>query len=470
MAEEISSETPQAENYTREILSVVRSGEKITEIRRKLKEYHSKDIAAAFPEMEPEERKRLYRILDEDKLSRIFSYLDQNVSIYLDEMTASKAADILESMDSDDAVDVLEELPDSKSRKLQSLMENDARADIELIQSYDEDQIGSRMTTNFVVICQDLTVKEALHSLVDQAAENDNISTLFVVDPDEHYRGIIALNDLITASERKMDLSELVVTSYPFVYDTQTVPEVIEELKGYSEDTIPVLDSDGKVIGAITAWDVVEAVDEEMGEDYARLGGLTEEEDLNEPLNLSLQKRLPWLVILLFLGLVVSGVSSMFEPMLARLAIVASFQSVILGMAGNAGTQSLGVTIRVLMDDSVTIRQQLGLMWKETRVGLANGILLGALSFAVTGLYVWLGMRYPVHFAFSFSGCIGIALTVSMMISAMMGTLIPIFFKKAGVDPAVASGPLISTVNDLTAVISYYGLAWVLLLNIEHLA
>lgn len=465
-----ANQPPQVEDFTGEILRIIRSGEKITEIRRQLKEFHSKDIAAVFPELEPEERKRLYRTLDQEKLSEVFSYLSGNVSTYLDEMSASKAADLIEQMDSDDAVDVLDELPESKSQKIQSLMENEARADIELIHSYSDDQIGSRMTTNFVVIRKDLTVKEALHSLVDQAAENDNITTLFVVDGNDEYSGIIALNDLITASQRKTDLDELIVTSYPFVYDTQTVPDVIDRLKGYSEDSIPVLNSDNHVIGAITAWDVVEAVDEEMGEDYAKLGGLTGEEDLNEPLKLSLRKRLPWLVILLFLGLVVSWVSSLFEPMLAKLAIVASFQSVILGMAGNAGTQSLGVTIRVLMDENVTRKQQLELVWKETRVGFVNGSLLGAVSFVLTGLYVWLGMHYTPHFAFAFSGCIGISLMLSMMISALMGTLIPIFFKKAGVDPAVASGPLISTVNDLTGVVFYYGLSWILLLNVLHLA
>ena len=220
----------------------------------------------------------------------------------------------------------------------------------------------------------------------------------------------------------------------------------------------------------ITSQSLVQVVDDEMGEDYARLAGLTAEEDLSEPLVQSMKKRLPWLMVLLGLGMLVSSVVSAFEQVVSRLTLIMCFQSLILDMAGNVGTQSLAVTIRVLMDENLTLRQKFGLVAKEMRIGSANGLLLGVAAFGLLGLYICLVMGRTPLTAFAVSGCIGLSLLVAMIISSAMGTLIPLFFKKINVDPAVASGPLITTVSDLVAVVTYYGLSWLLLLNLLHLA
>ena len=207
-----------------------------------------------------------------------------------------------------------------------------------------------------------------------------------------------------------------------------------------------------------------------MGEDYAKLAGLTAEEDLQETTMQSMKKRLPWLIVLLFLGMAVSSVVGIFETVVAVLPIVICFQSLILDMAGNAGTQSLAVTIRVLMDENLTVTQKIGLVFKEIRVGLSGGLFLGTLAFVFIGLYIWLLKQNPAGTSFLISGCVGVSLLVAMIISSMVGTLIPLFFHKINIDPAVASGPLITTVNDFVAVITYYGLAWALLINVFHLA
>ena len=192
----------------------------------------------------------------------------------------------------------------------------------------------------------------------------------------------------------------------------------------------------------------------------------TQQEDLREPLKKSIKKRLPWLIILLGLGLVVSSVVGAFEGIVAHLTIIVSFQSLILDMSGNVGTQSLAVTIRALTDDSLNSKQKLHLIFKESRVGLVNGLILGFLSFALIGLYLVVIKNQTLGFAFSVSVCTGVALIVSILLSGISGTVIPLIFKKAHIDPAVASGPLITTVNDLIAVISYYGLSWFLLINL----
>ncbi len=460
---------PEKRDYEKELIQIIKSGSPPQAIRKKLEDYHENDLASVWEELTKEERIKLYKLLGNDTVSEIFSYMEADISTYLEELGLENAADILESMDADDAVDILDEMEDEKSDQLIRLMDAESRHDIGLIQSYEDDEIGSKMTTNFILIKRGLAIPEAMKELVAQAAENDNISTIYVEDQDGSFYGALDLKDLIIA-RRYVALEDLVTTSYPYVYAKETIDECIEDLKDYSEDSIPVLDNDKKILGVITAQDIVEVVDDEMGEDYAKLAGLTAEEDLNEPLLESMKKRIPWLVVLLVLGLVVSSVVGIFEQIVSQLTIVVCFQSLILGMAGNAGTQSLAVTIRVLMDENVEGGQQLRLMFKEMRVGMVNGCLIGIISVVFIGIYICLMRGKPLGFAFAVSGCIGFSLMSAMVISSIMGTVIPMFFHKIKIDPAVASGPLITTVNDLTAVLIYYGMTWLLLINLMHLA
>ena len=202
-----------------------------------------------------------------------------------------------------------------------------------------------------------------MHELVKQAGENDNIGTIYVVDDKNRFCGAIDLKDLIVAREN-VPLDSIISYAYPYLLDHEKISESIEKIKDYAEDSLPVLNKDRRIIGIITAQDVVEAVDDELGEDYAKLAGLSAEEDLNETTRESMKKRLPWLIILLFLGMGVSTVVGAFEGVVAVLPVVICFQSLILDMAGNVGTQSLAVTIRVLMDEKLSAKDKLHLTFK----------------------------------------------------------------------------------------------------------
>lgn len=454
---------------TEEILEIICSGQSDQQIRDALDDYHENDIADVLPLIDKETRERLYRILGVERLSEVFTYID-DVSEYLDELPLEEAADVLENMDADDAVDALEDIENEDQRQqLMSMMDDESSEDIRLIKSFDSDEIGSIMTTNYVSIPETYTIKEAMRSVVRQAHENDNINTIYIEDSHGKYAGAMELKDLIIARDY-VPLESIVSKSYPSVRATAKISDKIEQLKDYAEDSIPVLNDDDEIIGAITADDLIEAVDDEMGDDYAKLAGLTAEEDLNEKLSDSMKKRLPWLIALLGLGMVVSTVVGMFESVVSQVALIVCFQSLILDMAGNVGTQSLAVTIRVLMDESLTGKQKAELVWKEMTIGFSNGLILGTLSFIVIGLYIALFKGKTFMFAYAVSGCIGIALVVAMVISGAVGTCIPLFFKKINVDPAVASGPLITTINDLVAVVTYYGLSWIFLIEMLHLA
>ena len=463
----MNEEMVKTASFTDEVVRLARSGTSGAQLAQQLDDYHEKDIAAALEQLDQQHRLLVYHALGAERLSEVFAYLN-DAGKYLRELPVESAASILQEMDADDAVDALETVPPDTRKDLLEQMDSEAKADVRLICSYDEDEIGSQMTTNFILIDRQLTVKQAMRALIAQAEENDNISTIYVSGENGVFCGAIDLKDLIIARENT-SLETLISTSYPYVSAHERIEDCIERLKEYAEDSIPVLNEKKRLIGIITAQDIVEVVDDEMGDDYAKLGGLTAEEDLNESLLVSVKKRLPWLIILLFLGMVVSTVVGLFEGVVAHVALLVCFQSLILDMAGNVGTQSLAVTIRVLMDGSLTARQKLELVWKEMRIGLCNGGLLGVLALLFIGLYVWLFKGKSIHYAFCLSGCVGVSLLLSMVISSFVGTAIPMFFKKIKVDPAVASGPLITTVNDLVAVVTYYSLSWLMLVEVFHL-
>ncbi|MBQ9481067.1 MAG: magnesium transporter [Clostridia bacterium] len=452
---------PPKRDYEEELLGIIQSDLSPEEIREKLADYHDNDIASVFGLLTEADRRKLYRVLSDDEISDIFSYLD-NVEDYIAELDAEKAADIIENMDADDAVDVLDELEDDTRREIIDLMDDEAVEDIQMITSYDDDMVGSRMTTNFIVVSKSFSVKQAMKSVIDQAAENDNISTIYVVDENEAFCGAIDLRDLVIARSTQA-LDDIITVSYPYVYATESVEGCIEELKEYSEDSIPVLDNDNKIIGVITSSDIVEVVDEELGEDYAKLAGLSEEEDLEEPVFKSVKKRLPWLMVLLFLALGVSTVVGVFDRVIDTLAYLVFFQSMILDMAGNVGTQSLAVTIRVISGGDIDRKTAWKLLFKEIRVGLMNGLIVGALAFVASAIY--LTVAGSTSTPWLAATCISVAMIAAMVMSSFTGTVIPMLFKKMKIDPAVASGPLITTVNDMVAVCVYYSLAIILLMS-----
>lgn len=464
----MENKTLNAPKYIDEIVSIIRSNLKKDELIEKLNDYHENDIAQSLEYLTKSERLALYDVLGDEWVSEVLAYVEEPQQ-FINELDAKKLADIINEMDSDDAADLLEKVDESVKEKIRPNLDEDVKADIKLINSYDEDEIGSLITTNYICISKTLDIRSAMHELIKQAGDNDNISTIYVVDENEKFSGAIDLKDLIIARQND-ELNSIIIYSYPYLLANEKISDSIEKIKDYAEDSLPVLNDNKEIIGIITAQDVVEAVDDEMGEDYAKLAGLTAEEDLNETLKQSIKKRLPWLIVLLILGMLVSSVVGAFEGVVAILPIVICFQSLILDMAGNVGTQSLAVTIRVLMDEELKAKDKAKLVFKEAKVGFTNGIFLGVLAFVFLGLYVYLFKGYDVIHAFLISFCVGISLLLAMIVSSLVGTLVPIIFNKIKVDPAVASGPLITTVNDLVAVVIYYGLAWLLLINVMHIA
>ena len=462
---EVSQSEEQREDqrdYREVILSIIRADNDDALLSELLEDYHDNDIASVLDELSPEERERVLGVLDSEALSDILPYAD-DVAEYIQEMDAEAAADIIEQMEVDDAVETLEALDEETRNEVLSHIEEDVKEEITLIASYNDDEFGSVMTTNFISVERGKSVKATMRSLIEQAAENDNISTIFVTENGAFY-GTIELKDLIIARSDK-SLEDLISLNFPFVYDKDNIGDNIEWIREYSEELVPVLSADKQLVGVITTQDILELVDAQMSEDYAKFAALSSDEDISEPTIRSVKKRIPWLAALLFLGLMVSAVVGAFEGIVKELPLIICFQSLILGMAGNVGTQSLAVTVRMLNGENAESKKKLRFVFKETRIAFFNGLIMALCSVVIIGLYLCLRGN-SLEISFITSSCVALALWFAMMISGFTGAGIPMIFSKMGIDPAVASGPLITTVNDLIAVISYYGLAYILLLKI----
>ena len=331
-----------------------------------------------------------------------------------------------------------------------------------IIPTYNNTMLGSHMSDNYIQVESTLGITQIMNVLIANASENDNISTLFVTDHLGRYEGAIKLNELIVA-RKHTPLESILHREYPYAFDLDELDDVIEKITDMRLESVPVLShEDHRLLGVLTPSDIVNATEEKLEDDYAKLASLAEDEQDHESTARSIRSRLPWLIILLALGGVVSGVIGLFEQIAKELTAVICFQSLILGMAGNIGTQSLAVTIRELSANQC--KKNTYLILKELKIGLCSGAILGGLSFVL--MYCYFGFLKATNSVFSLLASVSVAssLFFSMIISSVLGVSIPLLFKKLKIDPAIASGPLITTINDLTAVCIFYGLCYLLLM------
>ena len=252
-------------DYVKEIVKIIRSTKDADKLKDLLSDYHEKDIAEAITQLSGQERAKLYNILDIQTVAEIFSYID-DVQNYLEELTIDKAAKVVSYMDADDAVDVLDDLSENKKNEIVNNLDEVTGKDVRKLLSYEEDEIGSWMTNNYVSITNDLTIRGAMSELVRQAGKHDNISTIYVVDKDGKFAGTIERKDLIIAREND-NLSDIISSSYPYVFEKERVSDCIEKITEYEEDSIPVLTMEGRIAGIVTSTDIVEMVDDAMGDD-----------------------------------------------------------------------------------------------------------------------------------------------------------------------------------------------------------
>lgn len=446
------------------IINQLEKTKDINTLRTNLSKLHPYDIAKVFPLLDENRRKKIYTIFNDEKLADIFSYLEDS-STYLQELNREKIADIIEEMEPDDAADALGEMSQSTSKAIYELLEKETQEELSVLAKYKEDTAGAIMNTNYISLLSGIDIKAAMKIIVQQAPEVETINTSFVIDNNGSLLGTINLKKMIV-TKSPCNIDNIMNTNFQWANVDQDIEEALKIIKDYDIYELPILEN-GILKGIITMDDATDALIDVAEEDYAKFAGLTKEEETNESVFKSIKKRLPWLSILLILDIFVTIIISQFEYLFTidSMTILVIFQPMILGLAGNCGTQSLAVTIRKIsnyqLDHKKPILSHIG---RELSLGFITGLILAITSFILTLIVLLLKQNNDQNI-FVLAAVVSIALFVSIVVANTVGSMIPIILNKCGVDPAVASGPFITTINDISSITIYFTLATLLIYN-----
>lgn len=438
------------EQQYEELLAILQADD-LTAFRELFLDLHIYEQGQFYLTLSDEERQRLYTYLSPKEMADMFDVIEEDeedVEIYLKEMKPRYVADMLAEMYTDNAVDTLNQLDKKDVAKYLSLMNKEDAREIRHLLHYEDETAGSIMTTEFVSIEANETVKSAMVLLKEQAKTAETIYYIFVVDEANTLVGVISLRDLIVNEDEALIsevMSERVIAAK--VGDDQA--DVARMMKDYDFIAMPVTDYDEHLLGIITIDDIIDVIDEEATSDYSGLAGVDVEEASENPFK-SASKRLPWLITLLFLGMATATLIGHYENLVSEASILAVFISLITGTAGNAGTQSLAVAVRRIAVQDDKDSGFFRLIMSEIYTGLITGVITGVTIFLVVGLWK---SNFPLGFV------IGMAMLFAITVANLAGSLIPMIMDKLGFDPAVASGPFITTLSDLTSVLIYFNIA-----------
>ncbi|EOT43912.1 MULTISPECIES: magnesium transporter [Enterococcus] len=414
-------------------------------------EMHIYEQGQFYQSLTSEERHRMYGYLSPKELADMFDVIeedDEHMTDYLSEMRPGYAAAMLAEMYTDNAVDLLNTLDKKAVNKYLSLMDKEDASEIKELLHYEDDTAGSIMTTEFVSIVANQTVRSAMYVLKNEADVAETIYYIYVVDQENHLVGVISLRDLIVNEDDTMIqdvMSERVISVH--VGDDQE--DVAQTFRDYDFLALPVTDYDDHLLGIVTVDDIIDVIDDEAASDYSGLAGVNVEEVSENPVKAA-SRRLPWLITLLFLGMATATLISHYEELVSEASILAVFISLITGTAGNAGTQSLAVAVRRLAINDDKENNFVKTVVSEILTGLVTGFITGLTIFIIVA--VW--KHNPI-----LGFVIGMAMMCAITVANLAGSFIPMLMDKLGFDPAVASGPFITTLSDLTSVLIYFNIA-----------
>ena len=438
-----------------------------------LEDYHLYDISQVVTSLEDDSIKQFFQSISKDYAAEIFEYLDLDDSEKIIKIIGEvNSAKIISEMELDDAAELLKYLRKTGMRILKQIETNRKKELLEVM-LYDEDEIGSYITDSFLTISVDCSVKEAMKTIISQAHDVDYISILYVVSKENVLMGYMKLKDLIVARAEE-SIQDIMKTRFPKIYPNDDKEYVATLMQETSESSIPVIDEDGRIEGIITHDDLMDIISLSQVEDYTKFAGLSDIEiDIDQiTVKKSVKSRLPWLSILLGLSLITSVILSLFENnfsntegsrlLASKLAV---YLPLILAMAGNTGTQSLAVMIRYLTrnqnPEKGIIKKHI---FRELKTGFLQGFIIGIIIFFminITNLIVIQEITSKnLVYALVTSGSIFIAL----LLSTTLGAIIPIIMTRFKIDPAVASGPFITTISDIITLSIYYSISMIILL------
>ncbi|HYK71797.1 MAG TPA: magnesium transporter [Pseudoneobacillus sp.] len=440
-----------------QIIKLLKEGKK-QEFQAILEELQPYDLAQIYEDLPEKHRSRFLILLTLELLVDLIGELNSDKQIeVLNLLGIEKTGKVLDLMDNDDIASLLDDLSPEKIKNLLAGMKQEESQIVLDLMNYPPETAGRIMTNRFVWIRNYYTVREAVEKLKSFAEYAETINYLYVINQDRNLVGVVSYRDLLLAEPNEI-IRNIMYERVLSVSVTTDQEEVARMTERYDFLAIPVVNEDNVLVGIVTVDDIIDVVIQEANEDIEKLSASGKSIDFDTKALVAAYRRLPWLVLLLFIGLVSGKIISHFESTLQTVVALAFFMPMIAGMTGNTGTQSLAVIVRGLVSNDIDPKVIYRVIMRELGVGLMIGVICGLLIFSIA--YIWqdniiLGM------------VVGCSLFLTLIIGTLAGTIIPIILFKLKIDPAVASGPLITTLNDIFSLIIYFSLAQMFLTHIS---
>lgn len=423
----------------------------MVELENILHEIHFADIAEIMNDLDTSEAIYIFNLLDSEITAEILLELDEEVrENILRSLSAKEIAEELDELDTDDAADIIAELPQSKKAQVISELEDVEHAkDIVDLLRYDENTAGGIMAKELVKVNENWNVLTCVKEMRHQAENVTRVHSIYVVDDEDRLKGRLSLKDLLTTST-KTQIGDIYIKKVDYVRVETKDVEVARIMQKYDLEAIPVVDELGRLVGRVTIDDIIDIIKEEADKDYQLAAGISQDVEADDSILELTKARLPWLVLALFGGFISVKVLSIFEPSMESHRTLLFFTPLIAAMAGNVGVQSSAIVVQGLANNSIT-----GSLWnrllKELSLSLLNGAFLA--------IILILGTHFLLGYDFLIGITVSIALLSVIVIASLIGTFIPIVLDKYGVDPALATGPFITTSNDIMGIIIYFSIA-----------
>jgi magnesium transporter len=407
------------------------------------------DLADLIEHLDPEERLSIFEMLEPEGAGDVLVEIEDPVQErIISDLDNRVITEIVQELDSDDAVDLLGDLPEYRAKQIISTLEHDVSEDLEKLLPYREDTAGGIMALEYVAVKENSTVQEAIKTIREKREEVENLYYLWVVNDYEKLVGVISLKDLVLESPDSK-ISNIMNPEVISVDVNRDQEEVANLVKKYDLVAIPVVDENNRLVGRITHDDIIDVIEEEVDEDISMMAGVINQEIWEESTIKISRARLPWLIAALFGGILAAVVIDQFENSLQSIIALTFFFPVIMAMGGNTGTQASTVAVRGLATGDISIVNTGKRLWTETRVALFNGVICGIVLGLIVG--TWLS-------DYTLGSIVGLALILIVLISGFIGAAVPLILKRLNIDPALATGPFVTTSNDIISLLIYLGL------------
>jgi magnesium transporter len=412
-----------------------------------LNKLHEADIAEILDVVSMEEAKYIFRLLEDERASDVLVELEEDIRLkFLKALSAKEIAEQMDNMDSDDAADIMAEMPEEKQEAVIQQIEDPQQAiDIASLMQYEENTAGAIMGTELICVNENWTTDQCIEEMRIQAEDVQYIYTVYVVDNDKRLTGMLSLKSLLFAKRGTL-VKDIYIENVRSVNSDESTEEVASMMQKYDFVALPVLNPDRILIGRITIDDVVDIIQEEAEKDYQMASGISENVESSDSVFALTRARLPWLIVGLVGGVLGAKVIGLFEGQLGQFPEMALFIPLIAAMAGNVGVQSSAIVVQGIASNNIDLSGIVGKLFKEFRVALLNGFVCAILIF----LFIFL-----VDSDLKLGLTVGLSLLAVIIFAGIFGTLVPLLLHKRNIDPALATGPFITTSNDVIGLFLY---------------